>query len=92
MVLLRGTRGHKSNKSKGKNTKVDDCTIEELNGVNRRDRKWFNHLEGIYGGNCEQQEGDLAMALLETYSIHGELPLNKQAYLESNIVVSCGEK
>lgn len=24
-------------------------TIEELNGINQRDRMWFNHLEGIYG-------------------------------------------
>lgn len=57
MVSLRGTSRHKSNKGKGKNTKVDEWTIEGLNGINRRDRKWFNHLEGIYGGNCEQQEG-----------------------------------
>lgn len=49
VVSLRGTGRHKSNKRKGKNTKVDDWTIEELNGINRRDRKWFNHLEGIYG-------------------------------------------
>lgn len=38
----------KAIKEKIKKNKVDDWTIEELNGINRRDRKWFNHLEGIY--------------------------------------------